>query len=77
MACNVAAGILAALARDLLVNRRICPLTWGLAILRMVSGPLEAGPIGTSGAWHHLVDWLAFLQVEGVRDFSKDVAFLL
>jgi hypothetical protein len=48
-----------AVARDWLVARRIHALTWGLAILRMVSGPLEAGPIGSSAAWHSSVNWLA------------------
>jgi hypothetical protein len=55
----ISAFVAAALARDLLVTRRIHPLTWGLAILRIVSGPLEAGPIGSSEAWHHFVYWLA------------------
>jgi hypothetical protein len=51
--------VIAAVARDLLVARRVHPLTWGLAIFRLVSGPLEAGPIGTSVAWHHFASWLA------------------
>ena len=55
----ITAFVAASVWRDLLVARRIHPLTWGLAILRMVSGPLEAGPIGTSAAWHHFVYWLA------------------
>jgi len=55
----ITAFVAASVARDLLVARRVHPLTWGLAILRMVSGPLEAGPIGTSAAWHHFVYWLA------------------
>jgi hypothetical protein len=55
----ITAFVAAAVGRDLLVARRIYPLTWVLAILRMVSGPLEAGPIGTSAAWHHFVYWLA------------------
>jgi hypothetical protein len=55
----IAAFVAAVVGRDLLVARRIHPLTWCLAILRMVSGPLEAGPIGTSAAWHHFVYWLA------------------
>jgi len=45
--------VIAAVARDWFVNRWIHPLTWTLAILRMISGGLEAGPIGTSAAWHH------------------------
>ena len=55
----ITALVAAAVGRDWLVRGRIHPLTWSLAILRMVSGPLEAGPIGTSAAWHHFVYWLA------------------
>jgi len=55
----ITALVAAAVGRDLLVAKRIHPLTWGLAILRMVSGLLEAGPIGSSAAWHHFVHWLA------------------
>jgi hypothetical protein len=51
--------VIAAVARDLLVARRVHTLTWGLAALRMISGPLEAGPIGSSAAWHQFVGWLA------------------
>ncbi len=51
--------VFTAVGRDLLVARRVHPLTWGLAILRMVSGFLEAGPIGSSVGWHDLVGWLA------------------
>jgi len=51
--------VFTAVGGDLLVARRIHPLTWGLAILRMVSGFLEAGPIGSSVAWYDLVGWLA------------------
>lgn len=51
--------VIAALARDWLVARRIHPLVWCLAILRILSGPLEAGPIGSSAAWHYFVSWLA------------------
>ena len=53
------AFVAAAIGRDLLVARRIHPLTWGVAIQRMVSGFFEAGPIGSSAAWHHFVHWLA------------------
>jgi hypothetical protein len=51
--------VIAALGRDWLVAQRIHPLTLGLAILRMLSGPLEVGPIGSSAAWHQFVGWLA------------------
>lgn len=51
--------VIAAVARDWFVERRIHPLTWALAILRMVSGGLEAGPIGMSAAWHHFANWIA------------------
>jgi hypothetical protein len=51
--------VIAAVARDLLLARRVHPLTWGLALLRFFSGPLEAGPIGSSAAWHHFAIWLS------------------
>jgi hypothetical protein len=51
--------VIAAVARDWLLVGQVHQLTWGLAILRMVSGPLEAGPIGSSAAWHHFIYWLA------------------
>ena len=51
--------VICAVARDWVVTRRIHPLTWWLASLRILSGPLEAGPIGSSAAWHHFVYWLA------------------
>ena len=51
--------VIAAVARDLLVMRRIHLLTLGLSVLRMIDGFLEAGPIGSSAGWHHFVSWLA------------------
>jgi hypothetical protein len=51
--------VIAAVARDVLVARRVHPLTWGLALFRLFSGPLEAGPIGSSAAWHHFAIWLS------------------
>jgi hypothetical protein len=51
--------VIAAVARDLLSARRVHPLTWGLALLRLFSGPLEAGPIGSSAAWHDFASWLS------------------
>jgi hypothetical protein len=51
--------VIAAVGRDWLVARRIHSLTWGLAGLRMVSGALEAGPIGSSAVWRQFVGWLA------------------
>jgi hypothetical protein len=51
--------VIAAVARDILVARRVHPLTWGLALLRLFSGPIEAGPIGSSPAWHHFASWLS------------------
>ena len=50
--------VIAAVARDVLLARRVHPLTWGLALLRLFSGPLEAGPIGSSAAWHQFASWL-------------------
>ena len=51
--------LLAGVARDWLVNRRIHPLTAWLAIGMFVSFPLQGAVIGPSGAWHHFVGWLA------------------
>jgi hypothetical protein len=51
--------VVAAVARDVLLGRRVHPLTWGLALLRLFSGPLEAGPVGSSAAWHHFASWLS------------------
>lgn len=51
--------LIAAVARDCLVARRIHPLTIGLAILLFVSGPLRAGLIGPSAAWQQFARWLA------------------
>jgi len=50
--------VIAAAARDVVLAKRVHPLTWGLALLRLLSGPLEAGPIGSSAAWHHIANWL-------------------
>jgi AraC-like DNA-binding protein len=56
--------VIAAVTRDLLVTQRIHTLTWRLAILRMVSGFLEAGLIGSSTAWHQFV---RLMQQVGMR----------
>jgi hypothetical protein len=51
--------LLAGVARDYLVNRRIHPLTAWLAIGMFVSFPLQGAVLGPSVAWHHFVAWLA------------------
>jgi hypothetical protein len=51
--------LLAAVARDYLLMRRVRPLTWGLALLLFASGPIRANLIGPGAAWHHIVIWLA------------------
>lgn len=51
--------LIAAFARDWIQAKRVHPLTWSLAFLRICSGPIEAGPIGSSVAWHHFAQWLA------------------
>jgi hypothetical protein len=51
--------VIAAVARDVSVARRVHPLTGGLALLRFFSGPIEAGLIGSSAAWHHFAAWLS------------------
>ena len=51
--------VIAAVARDFLIARRVHPLTWALAILQLVSGPLDSGPLGASVAWRNVASWLA------------------
>lgn len=51
--------VVAAVARDFLMARRVHPLTWMLAIIQLISGPLEAGVIGPSAAWRSFASWLA------------------
>jgi hypothetical protein len=50
--------VMAAAARDVVLAKRVHQLTCGLALLRLLSGPIEAGPIGSSAAWHHIAHWL-------------------
>ncbi len=49
----------AAIAREFLMNRAVHPLTWAIAGGMLLSGPLRAGLIGRSAAWHAFVTWLA------------------
>jgi hypothetical protein len=51
--------LVAAVAREFVVMRRVHPLTWGLAVGMLASGPLRAGIIGPSAPWHGFVHWLA------------------
>jgi len=51
--------LLAAVAREFSVKGRVHPLTWGVAGTMLISGPLRAGVIGPSSAWHSFVNWLA------------------
>jgi hypothetical protein len=51
--------LLAGVARDYLVNKRIHLLTAVLAIGIFVAQPLNGAVIGPSVAWHHFVGWLA------------------
>lgn len=51
--------LVAAVARELLLRTGVHPLTWALAAGIFISGPLEAGVIGPSAAWHGFVNWLA------------------
>ncbi len=55
----IALFVVAAVARDLWRTRRVHPLTWVLAIIQLVSGPLEAGLIGPSAGWRSFASWLA------------------
>jgi MYXO-CTERM domain-containing protein len=51
--------LLAAVARDWLVDRRIHPLTTALAIISFVLLPIEGALIGPSATWHYLIGRLA------------------
>ena len=51
--------LLAGVARDYLVNKRIHPLTAVLAIGIFLAQPLNGAVIGPSAAWQHFVGWLA------------------
>ncbi len=51
--------LVAAVARDYLVAKRIHPLTAAVAIVLFLSLPIEGAVIGPSEPWHHLVAGLA------------------
>jgi len=51
--------LLAAVARDWLVDKRVHPLTAALAVISVALLPVEAGLIGPSAPWHRLLSWLA------------------
>jgi hypothetical protein len=51
--------LLAAVGRDYLLEKRVRPLTLGLALAFFLSGPLRAFIIGPSAWWHRFVVWLA------------------
>lgn len=51
--------LLAAVARDWLVDKRVHRVTTVLAIVSFVLLPIEGVMIGPSSTWHHLVNWLA------------------
>jgi hypothetical protein len=49
----------AAVTREFIITRSVRPLTWATAAAMFLSGPLRAGVIGPSVAWHDFVRWLA------------------
>ncbi len=51
--------LLAGVARDYLVAKRIHPLTAGLAIALFVALPIQGAVIGPSAAWHHFDAWIS------------------
>jgi hypothetical protein len=51
--------LIAAVAREFWLTRKVHPLTVGLALGMFAFGPLRAGLIGPSAAWHRLAQWLA------------------
>jgi hypothetical protein len=50
--------LMTGVARDYLVDKRVHPLTTGLAIGMFASFPLQGAVIGPSAAWHNFVAWL-------------------
>ncbi len=53
----------AVLVRDYLAIHRLSPGAWLIALAMLASGPLRAGVIGPSAAWHRLGTWLAQLPL--------------
>lgn len=51
--------LIAAVAREFLRAKHVHPLTITLAVAMFLSGPIRAGVIGPSLAWHRLASWLA------------------
>ena len=51
--------LLAGVARDYLVAKRIHPLTAGLAIALFLSLPIQGAVIGPSARWHRIAAWLS------------------
>jgi hypothetical protein len=54
----ISAFLIAAVARDYWLARRVRVLTLGLAITLFLSGPVRAGLIAPSATWHRIVAWL-------------------
>jgi hypothetical protein len=50
--------LLAAVAREYLLTRKVHSLTIALAVGMLLAGPLRATLIGPSVAWHRLASWL-------------------
>jgi hypothetical protein len=59
IAVPISMFLIAAVARDYLLLGRVHPLTSCLALFLFLSGPLRAGLIGPSAAWHHFASWLS------------------
>lgn len=49
----------AAVLRDYLLDGTVHPLTLTLTVVMFASGPIRAGLIGPSAAWHQCANWLA------------------
>lgn len=54
----ISAFLIAAVARDYWLTRKVRPLTLGLATALFLSGPLRAGLLAPSATWHRMVAWL-------------------
>jgi FtsH-binding integral membrane protein len=54
----ISAFLIAAVARDYWVSRRVRALTWGLTSTLFLSGPVRSGLLAPSVTWHRIVGWL-------------------
>jgi len=56
--------LIAAVARDYWLTRKLRPLTLGVAITIFLSGPVWAKIVGPSAAWHRIASWLVVAEFD-------------